>query len=281
MIRTLSVLPLLCTLNLVAQNELSTTPIRGEVKGLGSAISTNLTVEAYDSSTHLRVGQALVSVTGNFDLNALPRGNYELRLVSPTGQVLQTQSVNLNAPMQAVDFEIPKEKESKPASGAVEFSQLEHPPDPRAVKIFQKAIKAVAKDDHKQAIELLQKTIDADPNFAEAHLNLATQYAVTGDAARSLEESETAARLAPANWLARLNLAVALFRVRRLPDAELEARAATRLDPANTKAAFLTGVILAGEGKITPETLFYLKKAYADFPQARELGARLEKQLAH
>ena len=282
MIRTLSVLPLLlCALNLGAQIELSSTPIRGEVKGLGAGMASNLTVEAYNSATRMRVGQTLVSVTGYFDLDALPHGNYELRLVGPSGQILQTQSVNLNAPMQVVDFEIPKQDESKPATGAVDLSQLGHRPDARAVRILQKALKAVAKDDHKEAIELLQKTIEADPNLAEAHLNLATQYAAIGDAARSLEEGETAARLAPGNWLARLNLAIALFRVRRLPDAEIEARAAARLDPANTKVAFLTGVILAGEGKVTPETLSYLKKAYADYPQARELGSRLEKQLAH
>jgi hypothetical protein len=69
MIRTLSVLPLLlCALNLGAQIELSSTPIRGEVKGLGAGMASNLTVEAYNSATRMRVGQTLVSVTGYFDL---------------------------------------------------------------------------------------------------------------------------------------------------------------------------------------------------------------------
>lgn len=280
MIRSLFVFPLFCALTVMAQVEVAIAPIRGEVKGLSSGTGGNLDVEAYDTGTHLRVGQALVSVTGNFDLDTLPRGNYELRLVGPNGQVVQSEYVSLNTSTQMVDFEIPSQAGARPATGTVDLSQLGHRPDARAVRIFHQALRAIAKDDHKEAIALLQKTIEADPKITEAHLNLAIQYAAVGDAERSLEESETAARLAPGNALARLNLAINLFRLRRLADAETEARAAMRLDPANTKAAFLTGVILAGEGKITPETLSYLKKAYEDYPKARELGARLQKRLA-
>jgi len=278
MIRSLFVFPLFCALIVTAQVVIAIVPIRGEVKGLSSG--SNLVVEAFDTGTNLRVGQALVSVTGNFDLDTLPRGNYELRLVGPNGELIQSQYVSLNTSTQMVDFEIPSQAGGKPATGTVDLSQLGHRPDAHAVRILHQALKAVAKDDHKEAIALLQKTIEADPKITEAHLNLAIQYAAVGDAERSLKESETAARLAPGNPLARLNLAITMFRLRRLADAETEARAATRLDPANTKAAFLTGAILAGEGKITPEALSYLKKAYEDYPQARELGARVEQRLA-
>jgi len=280
MIRSLFIFPMFCALTVMAQVEIAVAPIRGEVKGLSSGMGGNLSVEAYDTGTNLRVGQALVSVTGNFDLDTLSRGSYELRLLGPNGQVIQSQHVSLNTTTQMVDFEIPSQAQARPATGTVDLSQLGHRPDARALRIFHQALKAVAKDDHKDAIALLQKTIEADPKITEAHLTLAVQYAAIGDAERSLAESETAARLAPGNALARLNLAINLFRLRHLADAETEARAATRLDPANTKAAFLTGAILAAEGKITWETLSYLKKAYEDYPKARELGARVEQRLA-
>lgn len=282
MIKILSATASLCALNLMAQLEVANTSIRGEVKGLAAGSASTFMVEAYDAYTHLRLGQSLVSGNGNFELNMLPRGNYELRLVGQNGQPLQTQFISPSAAMQMVAFEIPEQPRSAgPASGSVDFSQLGHRIDPHSLKIFQKALKAIARADHQEAIQLLLKAIEADPAYAQAHLELAIQYGITGDSGHCLEESQTAVRLAPGDARSRLTLAIVFVRLNRLPDAETEARAALRLDPGNTKASFLTGAILVGEGKITPETLAYLKRAYADYPKARELGARLEQRLAH
>lgn len=269
-----------CPACLQAQFEPGNIAIHGEIHGGAPGVASSLLVEAYNITSHMRAGQALVSSSGSFDLDPLPSGNYELRLITPNGESLRTQFVSARGSSPSVSFELPEQDaHQKAGSGTVDLGQLSHPRDPRALHIFQKAVKAIVRKDHQEAIQLLQKAIEAEPDYGEAHLELSIQYSFTGEADRAYEESQTAARLVPNNPLARLNLAIVLFRMNRLPDAETEARAALRLDPANAKANFLTGAILVGQGKLTSETLGYLRKAYADYPKARELGARLEQRL--
>jgi len=252
--------------------------VRGEVQA-GREWTNRLRVDVYDSSSHLRVGQAMVSPRGTFEVDSVPNGFYEVRLVDQNSDALLTQYVNINQSTPILAFDLIGPTKAEPPSGTVDLSQLGHRLDRHAEQAFQKAAKAIAHDNHEDAIRYLQKAIQADPDYTAAHLELAAQYSATGAADRALEEFRAVTRLEPRNTFGHLNLAILLNRLNQLPEAETEARVASRLDPASAKASFLAGTILLRERKLTPEALAFLKKAYPDYPEARKFGAQLEKIL--
>jgi tetratricopeptide (TPR) repeat protein len=65
------------------------------------------------------------------------------------------------------------------------------------------------------------------------------------------------------------NLGLALFLLRRYPEAELAARQAVQLNPQRTPARYTLGRILAAEGSYSAEAEQLLRQSVADFPDAR------------
>jgi len=124
-----------------------------------------------------------------------------------------------------------------PSSGAtVSVRQLEHHYKVNAIKRFNKAIRLAQAGDHVGAIDLLQSAIKIDPQFLEAHNNLALEFNATNQTDRAIQEIGRMFQIDPDSLLAYNNLGAIYCNHGRYADAEAVARAALRMDPTNSKA---------------------------------------------
>jgi Tfp pilus assembly protein PilF len=116
------------------------------------------------------------------------------------------------------------------------------------------------------AVEHLRKAVELDPQFADARFHLGTALAETGqweEAAATYREALTLPRLTVPE-LAHQNLGLALYHLKRYPEAESSLRFALRLEPKLQAAYYNLGLVLtATERK---------EEAKSAFLKAKELG---------
>jgi Tfp pilus assembly protein PilF len=116
------------------------------------------------------------------------------------------------------------------------------------------------------AIEELRKAVDLDPRLPEAHFHLGTAYA---EASR-WEDAVTSYRRALAlptltiHDVVHQNLGLALYHLKRYPEAESSLRFALSLDPNMQAAYYNLGLVLVAENR--------RDEARAAFRQARQLA---------
>lgn len=118
-----------------------------------------------------------------------------------------------------------------------------------------------------QAIEQFRKAVELEPKLAESHFHLGTAYAE----ARRWEEAVASYRKALAQPtlaipdLVHQNLGLALYNLKRYPEAESSLRFALSLDPKLQAAYYNLGLVLLAENRA--------QEARAAFNQARDMGA--------
>jgi tetratricopeptide (TPR) repeat protein len=121
----------------------------------------------------------------------------------------------------------------------------------------------------------LEKAIEIDPDYMEAHNNLGIRYLSFDQYDKALAEFQRTVKLDPASEKGYSNLSSALAILRRFPEAEVAARRAVQLDPSSIQASYILGQILAAEGKYSDETIARLERAVVQFPKARVVLARI------
>jgi tetratricopeptide (TPR) repeat protein len=116
------------------------------------------------------------------------------------------------------------------------------------------------------AIEQLQKAVELDPRLADANFHLGTAYAENGrweEAVASYRKALALPTLAVPD-LVHQNLGLALYHLKRYPEAESSLRFAISLDPRLQAAYYNLGLVLMAENRPL--------EARAAFRQARQLG---------
>jgi len=116
------------------------------------------------------------------------------------------------------------------------------------------------------AIEQLNKAVDLDPKLADAQFHLGTAYAEIGrweDAVTSYRKALALPNLAIPD-LVHQNLGLALYHLKRYPEAESSLRFALSLDPKLQAGYYNLGLVLMAENRA--------REARAAFRQARELA---------
>ena len=116
------------------------------------------------------------------------------------------------------------------------------------------------------AIEQLRRAAELDPKLADAHFHLGTAYAESArweDAVASYRQALAQPTLGIPD-LVHQNLGLALYHLKRYPEAESSLRFALSLDPKLQAGYYNLGLVLMAE-KRTPE-------ARAAFRRARELA---------
>ncbi len=247
-------------------------PVRGEIVAEGGVDFTTMQVHLLDNNGRSYVSD--VSATGSFQLPNIAPGTYEMQLMGRTGNVIQSEFVTLPNPMLRVklrDFE----RRERPVSGTISITRLEHKVPGKAQKEFKNAARAVDKGEAAQAIEHLQKAIEIDPDYMEAHNNLGVRYMLKGDFQTAMTHFDRAAKLDPGSALAAVNTAAALFSLKRFDEAAVAARHAVDLDPRMSKGRYILGVSLVAQKHYTDEALHSLTACAEEYPKARLLAAEI------
>ena len=116
------------------------------------------------------------------------------------------------------------------------------------------------------AIEQLRQAVELDPTLADAHFHLGTAYAESArweDAVASYRQALAQPTLGIPD-LVHQNLGLALYHLKRYPEAESSLRFALSLDPKLQAGYYNLGLVLMAEKR--PQ------EARAAFRRARELG---------
>jgi Tfp pilus assembly protein PilF len=116
------------------------------------------------------------------------------------------------------------------------------------------------------SIEQFSKAVDRNPKMADAHFHLGTAYAETGrweDAVASYRNALALPTLAIPD-LVHQNMGLALYHLKRYPEAESSLRFALSLDPKLQAGYYNLGLVLMAENRS--------REARAAFRQARELA---------
>jgi tetratricopeptide (TPR) repeat protein len=140
---------------------------------------------------------------------------------------------------------------------------------PHAVKEFQRSLKDARAGNFQSAVQHLQRAIQIEPKFVQAHNNLGASYLQMNEYESAVAEFRTAIDLDNKIQEAHRNLSLGLFLLRRYPEAEVAAREAVKLSPERIEGRYTLGRILSAEGTNGPEAEALLRQSISEFPDAR------------
>jgi len=132
----------------------------------------------------------------------------------------------------------------------------------------------LAAGDIQKAVQRLQKALLIDPDFPEAHSDLAAIYAQMGRIEEGLHHAQAAFNLNPQLPEAGRNLALLLVKLKRYPEAEIVTR---RMLNGRYNLPVLHGVLavsLIEQREDVNEALGHLQQAVGEFPFVRLMAAR-------
>ncbi len=175
----------------------------------------------------------------------------------------------------ALECNQPAPREQRRA-GLVSAAHLKHKVPREATKAFQRALALSHAGEHRKAEEELERAIHLDPDFAEAHANLAIEYASTGSYPLAEAHFRRSIELDPASSTAYCNLAVLLIKVGRTAEAETSIRRALELSPENANAHFLLARLLLAVGDPRMDAEQHLKYASQTIPSAGVMLKQLQ-----
>lgn len=203
----------------------------GQIAGAAGRLPEGLDVELKGSekSTNQRVH---ATANGNFELRAVPPGEYQFRIEDRSGKLIHQQRLWLGGKSEPVLLLVPDERAEFASKYAVSFAELQRQPPRRARKAFQQAHKAGAEGDLTRSIQLLEQALSSDPDFAEAHNDLAAALARAGRTEEALRHAQTAFRLNSRLPEAGCNFALLLASLKRYSEAEIAARQLLNGSPA-------------------------------------------------
>jgi len=251
-----------------------TARLEGEITP--SAQASGLIVELYDSGTHTLVDRIDLTLSGRFDFNNLNAGDFNIRLTDRVGNVIAEDFIRVRDAGNFVTLRIPVQTVSttQGSPGTVSLSQLSHKVPKEALKEFEKACKAKDKGQPEQSIAHLEKALEIDPDYMEAHVNLAAAMLRKGQVSQAVPHLERAIELDPAAAPAYLNLGIAYLNQGRNEDAARAARQACKLDPTNPNPRYILALALK-ELKQDDEALRLLESVQSEIPRARVSAARI------
>lgn len=113
---------------------------------------------------------------------------------------------------------------------------------------FQLALRAVRRNDVAAAVQHYRRTIEKDPTFAKAYVNLGVLYTNQFDLVSAVNAFREGLAVLPDDAELRYSLGVVLLQQRKYPAARRELEEAVRLDPRNDEARRLLGEATARAG---------------------------------
>lgn len=231
--------------------QFSSTPrisVTGQIRSPGDAGSSDFFVEIYDPRTNAMIEREPVS-NGQFQLDRVPAGAFSVRLVTAPGASPILEEYHQFEAGGALVLELPEASAAKPISGIVSLRELQHPIPKKAIREAQQAQQLALNNNLPAAIAKLEKAIQIDPSYRDAHCNLGILYARAGRGPEALAELRNALDIGPPSAPIYANLALISAAMRLFPQAESLARKALELDPANAAAQRILDRLRANESQ--------------------------------
>ena len=152
-------------------------------------------------------------------------------------------------------------------AGTIDQSELRIPP--KAIKEFDRSMKAFDSGDYRTAADHLEKAAKIAPDFIQAHNNLGSMYINLKEYDRAVTELQKTIELSPNLETPHHNLAMVMILLHRLPEAEAAARRVLELQPRQADANYTLGRILVMQKQYTTEVVRLLTEAAPEIPAAR------------
>src|SRR5215469_16961019 len=168
----------------------------GQIAGAASRLPEGLDVELAGRGKSGRQ-KVHAAANGNFELRAVPPGEYRFRVVDRSGKVLHQHRQWLGDKSESVLLLVPDQRAELTSKYAVSFRELQRQTPSRAWKAFREAHKSGAEGDLTRSIQRLEEALSIDPDFAEAHTDLAAILARVDRTEEALGHAQTAFRLNP------------------------------------------------------------------------------------
>ncbi len=247
----------------------------------GQVISDRQFTESYSvelNTTGATLSPALRCYTtpnGDFQIEGVSDGNYQLTITDHQGRRIQQQLVHVDSSGTSIEVRLPSEKHDAPPSGSVTFAELNHKVPRKARNELKAAEEARSQGDHQNSMLHLEKALRIDPDFAAAHNDLAMDYMSLHRFENALTELERAEKLDPAAEVIEINRAACLLEMGRLKDAESAARRSVQINGTSPRSRFALGLVLVNERKFTPEAIDNLLLASRSMPAARLVAAQI------
>ena len=160
-------------------------------------------------------------------------------------------------------------------SPIVTVHQQEHSPPNKARRAYSKGRRFLEKEQFSEAITWLGKAAAIDPEYTEAHNDLAAAYMKAGTPDRAIPLLTSAIHFDPHWRLAYFNLVIVYLTLNELSQAERTARRMAEIDAGSPQASFLLGLSLTVENSFTSEAQAALMRAEPVFPEATLLLGRI------
>jgi tetratricopeptide (TPR) repeat protein len=188
------------------------------------------------------------------------------------GQTIEpiTQADKLRALATSVLPPVPPPAPPPERPGIVSVASLLHKIPERARKSFELAIEESSAGNYEAAARALENAVEIDPEFAEGHANLGTQYYRLARYEEAIAELERSLALDPTRSPVHANLAAAHLGLNQFDQAAASARRALEISSSNDRARYLLALAIA-----TPdhrqEVIELLTLAARTFPAAQRV----------
>jgi Flp pilus assembly protein TadD len=214
--------------------------------------------------------RADVDSSGYFRFSRVPPGEYRARVLDSSGNPMETFFVSVRRAMGMMNLRLTevRQQNRNVGGGTVSLAVLEHKIPAKAQKEMQLAMRADKKKDTGGAITHLQKAIELDPQYMQAHNDLGIKYVQTGKNDLAVAEFRKALDMDPHNPGLQANVAAALMGVHQPAEAEKAARRSVEMNGANARAHYILALAILEQGTFTPEVEKNLRQAAAEMPRA-------------
>jgi tetratricopeptide (TPR) repeat protein len=219
-----------------------------------------------------------VNPDDTFELRSTPPGNYELRVVTGSGQILHQQIVSITPGMQTLTVRIPAppssaNRTSGPSS--IPFAQLQHKIPGPALKLYNKGEQAAAKHNLEQARDYYRQALTLDPEYVDAYIELGATESALGQHAEAAKLYRKALELAPEHPVALPNLSIVLAKMHQFQEAGEVARRALKVAPGSGRVHYILAACLIEEHGDIDEAIEHLQKSASEIPSARLIASDL------
>jgi Tfp pilus assembly protein PilF len=247
--------------------------LRGEVDNV--PVGRDLTIELLVPKSDFVPNRTTPTSSGQFMFESIRPGEYRASVVDTLyQQVLYSASARITG-AEDLAIRLPKQGTEEPSSGTVSVRELQQRIPSKARKAYGRALAEFRKGNTGKAIADLEKAIQIDPSFADAHNDLGGCYAKLGQADKAVVEFAEASSLDPDSAVMMYNFALTLVGLKRFPEAEDAARAALKLAPSLAQAHFVLGYSLYQQRRFGQEAVDNLVWAGRQVPKALLIAAEV------